>query len=119
MLMVSKNSRSVKIESGMMLGMVTSVLVILGKEPSQVLLSSLEPIVDSQDLGVSVRSLVSFEQLSQQDAEAAYITMEKYPGIFSTGDSDIGQLGELAHQIELTDATPIYQKPRKVSWPVE
>lgn len=58
------------------------------------------------------------EILSPVEREVAYKMLFSTVGVLSKGDSDVGLAKTMPHTIELTNYTPIWQRPRTFSEPV-
>ena len=58
------------------------------------------------------------DQLSDSDRNKIYEMLMSVNGALSTGDTDIGKAKVVPHKIELTNYTPIWQKPRTFAEPI-
>lgn len=73
-----------------------------------------EPTVDHAEL----RAKLSEADLSDQERAAVGHLLEHNSGVFGSSDGDIGLASVTQHRINLTDDTPIYQRPRRFPPPI-
>ena len=96
------------IRKGKTIGRASSVVDLLVEEVNFTNQDQLNQVIENIDL----------KHLGDDEEEAARSVLRKRAGAFSTGDEDIGCAGLTKHRIELYDATPIRQKPRRFPAPV-
>ena len=114
-LVQSSVSRKEKIMKGKSVGVISTVAV--PTEPKagdevQVGVTALRSEGSSESM-FDIREGVDLSHMDCDKQERIYKMLEGVAGAFSRGDCDMGQLNVAPHDIDLTDAFPIYQKPRR------
>lgn len=66
----------------------------------------------------SILNEIGLNELSADEHQSVLAMLKSRSAAFSRGDEDIGCAGVTQHKIELTDSTPIRQKPRRFPEPV-
>jgi hypothetical protein len=100
--------RSEIISKGTIVGSVSSIVDVLVDDVEPDLPWTVERIGDAVDLS----------GLSSTEASAVLRMLLTHSRTFSQGDSDVGKAAVTEHAIELTDDTPIRQKPRRFPEPI-
>lgn len=99
----------VKIKKGDRIGYITS-------------LSQLEPLPESRESeswdGDRIRREIDLCHLSEIQREEVYQMLLSAQVSISKGEFDIGRAKVIPHTIELSDNTPVWQRPRKFSEPI-
>ena len=71
-----------------------------------------------EDTAVNIKELIQEPSLPLGDLARFWKMLEEVKQVFSKNSSDIGNMKMPAHKIELSDTTPIYQRPRHFPPPI-
>ena len=97
----------IKIKRGEILGLMSTLVEVEQVEESNVWCR--EEIEGQIKVG---------DELSDEQKEAVYGMLEKSQAAMSKSEFDIGRANVIPHRIELTDTTPVWQRPRRFSEPI-
>mgnify|MGYP000628023706 CR=1 FL=1 len=117
LLITSRKGTPVHITKGQVIGRASSVGGLADHELSRevaVAVTESNSCQDNKLRKIDVEKFVKFEEAMDQQKTTEILSMLQRVGdVFSTGDCDVGRLDVVEHRIELTDESPIYQKPRR------
>ena len=65
-----------------------------------------------------MRAFVQLPDLELEQQTAVLTMLQKYKHVFSSGDRDVGLANVTEHTMNLTNDTPIYQRPRRFPPPI-
>ena len=108
-------SGKAKIRKGMSVGVISTVYMSAESELSgevEVGVTTLKSCGACEE-SFNLRQGIDLSHFDSNERERIYDMLGRVGDVFSRGDHDMGQLKVESHTIELTDATPIYQKPRR------
>ena len=112
-LVTSTGGSPLKLERGAVVGKISTVWKPMTRLSGEVLVTALE-IPENCEQELDLSSVVDLDHLaSQGDRDVICGMLEDVKDVLSRGDADMGELNVEGHRIELSDSTPIYQKPRR------
>ena len=108
MVLMMASGEDLCVKEGQLLGTVSSVLELPESEMS----------ADSALGWSEIRDTIKLDCLEDEQKQRVFEMLDSIKTVFSAGESDIGRACVTEHSIKISDSTPIYQKPRRFSPPV-
>ena len=104
--LIMAKEKDILVKEGECVGSLASMVEVDGQQDSDT----------EEELDLS--SLISLDNLSTAQQTAVFKLLENYREVLSRGDHDIGFTNVTEHRINLTNETPIFQRPRRFPPPV-